>query len=158
MTRRIDCLLEDPRPRLSPEAVEACIAVIDRRAPFPPPHGDLAIAFVGEARCRELHGRFYGDPSVTDVMTFPGDPGDGHAGDIAICPAVAAGEAAARGGSFAEELTLYLVHGCLHLAGFRDGTPEEGAAMREAEAEVTGLLAAAGAPLPAEWHPTAANP
>ena len=152
MKRRIDCLVEDPRLRLSPEAVEACLAAIDLHAPFPPPGGDLAIVFVDEARCRELHARFYDDPAVTDVMTFPGDPGDGHAGDLAICPAVAAREAAARGTSFGDELTLYLVHGCLHLAGFRDGTEAECAAMRAGEAELTDLLRAAGALLPAEWR------
>jgi probable rRNA maturation factor len=42
--------------------------------------------------------------------------------------------------AFAEELTLYLVHGWLHLAGFDDLTPSKKRVMRRAEARAMKLL------------------
>lgn len=158
MTRVVDCFIEDPRLRLSPEAVEACLAVIDKRLPFPPPAGDLAMVFVREDRCRRLHRDFYNDPALTDVMTFPGEAEDGHSGDLAICPAVAVAAAPGHGHSFAEELTLYLLHGCLHLAGFRDSTAAEVRTMKAAETEGMRLLREAGALLPADWTADAGTP
>ncbi len=47
--------------------------------------------------------------------------------------------------SFSAELTLYLVHGWLHLAGFDDLAPEKKRAMRRAEARAMRLLTRAGA-------------
>ena len=50
-----------------------------------------------------------------------------------------------RGEDLAAELTLYLVHGWLHLAGHDDLEPRRKRAMRRAEARARRLLAEAGA-------------
>ena len=57
----------------------------------------------------------------------------------------AAAYAHRAGRDFATELTLYLVHGWLHLAGYDDLKPALKRRMRAAEARAMGLLSAAGA-------------
>lgn len=151
LLREVDVLVEEERLQLSAAELSGCVAALDRHGGWVVPGGDLVVRFVGEAECRRLHEAFYGDPEWTDVMTFPGEAEDGHAGDLAICAGFAAAEARARGEGFAEELSLYLVHGWLHLAGLRDGTEAERAEMRAAEAVLLDWLREEGALLRAEW-------
>ncbi|MGH7562246.1 MAG: rRNA maturation RNase YbeY, partial [Gemmatimonadales bacterium] len=79
----------------------------------------LSITFVGPARMRALSARWKGVRRPTDVLTFslPG-PGGTLAGDIYICPAVAAREARTRGIPVREELLRLVVHGTLHALGW----------------------------------------
>jgi probable rRNA maturation factor len=149
-TRNVEAIIGDPRLSLDRESLYRCL---DTLLPGLPrfPEGTLNVAFVDENECRRLHQSFYNDPDLTDVMTFPGDAADSHAGDIAICPHAAATSEEAR--NFAHELTLYLVHGCLHLCGFADTTGEELARMREEEARAMELLEGANRLLVAEWAP-----
>jgi len=78
------------------------------------------------------------------VITFPGGPGRDIAGEICISAEAAARFAARKGRDFSEELTLYLVHGWLHLAGHDDRSPHRRRAMRRAEARAMSLLRKAG--------------
>ena len=84
------------------------------------------------------------DPTVTDVITFPGDSEDGLAGEICVSVNRAEAEAAARGEPLARELTLYLVHGWLHLVGFDDVEDADRRAMRQAEEETMNAVEEAG--------------
>lgn len=102
--------------------------------------GEISVAFLGDAELARLHDRFLGDPSATDVITFCGDPALGLAGEICVSVDAAERSAGARSGAFASELTLYLVHGWLHLAGHDDLRPEKKRAMRRAEARALGIL------------------
>jgi probable rRNA maturation factor len=63
-----------------------------------------------------VHGDFLGDPTETDVITFP-------YGEILVCPAVARDRVAEYGLKLEEEVLLYCLHGLLHLAGYDDKTP-----------------------------------
>lgn len=154
MPRLVEPVIEDPRLCLAPASVEALVHFLDEAATeWSIPTGPLALAFVDEATCRTLHESFFRDPSLTDVMTFPGDPSDGHAGDLAICPASAATAATEYGQTFAAELTLYLIHGWLHLAGLDDRTIATAAAMRVAERTLMERVEAAGLVLAARWAP-----
>lgn len=85
--------------------------------------------FVSHETIAELHGRFLGDPSPTDVLTF--DYGD--SAEIFVCPTVIREQARAYEETFSEALRRVLVHGILHLCGLRDETPEEKRIMRESE-------------------------
>ena len=107
--------------------------------------GELSVVFLTPAALARLHARFLSDPSETDVMTFPGDPALGIAGEICVSARAAERFAQGAGTDFSEELTLYLVHGWLHLAGHDDRKPRRRRAMRRAEARAMGLLRAAGA-------------
>lgn len=105
------------------------------------------MVFVGDAEISRLHDDFMNDPSVTDVITFPGDDGPGpdpFAGEICVCVDQAMREAPKHGMSPDDELTLYLVHGWLHLAGHCDLKPGPRAAMREAERVCLALLREGG--------------
>jgi len=127
-------------------AVRRVFAALDRDAPWTCPPGELSIAFVDDAEIVRLHDDFLDDPTVTDVITFPGDdattPGDSEAfaGEICVCVDQAVREAPKHGFTADDELTLYLVHGWLHLAGHDDRTDAPRAAMREAEKVALALL------------------
>ncbi|MEI6861229.1 MAG: rRNA maturation RNAse YbeY [Verrucomicrobiota bacterium] len=132
------------------------------------PAGDLTIVFLTDPILARLHADFLADPAPTDVITFGGDRAHGIAGEICVsvdaalrhtARARSAGRAASaskkkpgpfqesllRGttAAFSSELTLYLVHGWLHLAGYDDLVPTNKRAMRRAEARALRLLRAA---------------
>lgn len=151
MNRIVDSVVEEPRLWLDPESVRTCIAALDACPEYSVPAGGLEVAFVDLEACSRLHAGFFGDPDPTDVMTFPGDPEDDHAGDVALCPAVAAGSFPENGTTFREELTLYLVHAWLHLAGLDDREEADRASMRQAEALLMERLATGGALLDCRW-------
>jgi probable rRNA maturation factor len=135
-TRTVSCDCLHPELVWSEEEVEALFHFLDKRGDYTIPEGELEVLFVDATTSGELHERFFDDPDPTDVMTFPGSAEDDHAGDIAVCVEVADQAAQEQGWSFAEELTLYLVHGWLHLAGLDDRNAEGAALMRVAESEL----------------------
>ncbi|MDR1303249.1 MAG: rRNA maturation RNase YbeY [Puniceicoccales bacterium] len=95
--------------------------------------GNLSVSFVSKPKMREIHGRFLDDPSLTDVITFRGDPDFDFAGEVVVCPACALDQSRAWGTTFPNEVKLYLVHGYLHLCGLGDESEEEAREMRSAE-------------------------
>jgi probable rRNA maturation factor len=108
--------------------------------PQPPP-GELSLAFLADDALAALHEKFLDDPAPTDVITFPGDPDAELAGEICVSVDRAAAEATRRRRPFARELTLYLVHGWLHLAGLDDLTPAGRRAMRRGERRLLQAIA-----------------
>ena len=48
----------------------AIIEALERSC-FPIRHGELSVVFVDDPTIAEIHERFMGDPSATDVITFP---------------------------------------------------------------------------------------
>ncbi len=117
------------------------------------PAGELSIVFLTDPALAIIHGDFMDDPTATDVITFEGDKATGLAGEICISADMAArfvglprlGGTRARQGAFSSELTLYLVHGWLHLAGYDDFQPAKKRRMRAAEARAMTLLRSAKA-------------
>lgn len=109
------------------------------------PPGELSLVFLTDPALAQLHGDYMGDPTATDVITFAGDAAAGLAGEICVSADTAAAYARAHRRDFASELTLYLVHGWLHLAGYDDLQPARKRRMRAAEARALKLLASAGA-------------
>ena len=102
----------------------------------------LSLTFLGRARMRELHARWKGIPEPTDVLAFRLPlPGGALAGDIYICPFVAAREARARGLPLRQELLRLVVHGVLHVLGYdHPRTGRAASAMwRRQERYVSGL-------------------
>lgn len=104
------------------------------------PSGELSVVFLSDPDLARLHGEFLQDPTPTDVITFEGDRAAGLAGEICVSVDTAAREARARRADFATELTLYLVHGWLHLAGHDDLVPAKKRRMRAAERRALALL------------------
>jgi probable rRNA maturation factor len=100
------------------------------------PRIDLAVALVSDARLAAIHGRFLGDPSPTDVISFDLGEGEGPAGEVYVSVDRARAVARERGDPLEREMALYLVHGTLHLCGYDDLDPAQRRRMRAAEAEV----------------------
>jgi probable rRNA maturation factor len=109
------------------------------------PPGELSLVFLTDAALAQLHAVFLDDPTTTDVITFEGDSALGTAGEICVSVDTALAYAQARDQNFSDELTLYLVHGWLHLAGYDDLVPAKKRAMRRAEARAMQVLRGAGA-------------
>lgn len=107
---------------------------------FPIGGGELSIVFVDDATIARVHADFLGDPSPTDVITFPADPSMASAGEIIVSVDHAIARAFELGLSVSEELSLYLIHGWLHLAGFDDRNAGDRLKMRAAEQEALALL------------------
>ena len=137
-----------PRLRLDRRAVAKAIAVLDAHAKeflggCPP--GELSLAFLTDPALAKIHGDFMDDPTATDVITFEGDPVAGLAGEICVSADTAAAYAKTSRRDFSAELTLYVVHGWLHLAGYDDLQPAKKRRMRAAETRALKLLRDAAA-------------
>ena len=104
------------------------------------PDGELSIAILNDQTVAQIHARFLDDPSCTDVITFEGNPLAGSAGDVCISADTAFNYAEKHGLNPARELSLYLVHAWLHLAGYDDLQPQKKRRMRAAEKRAMKLL------------------
>jgi probable rRNA maturation factor len=131
------------RLRLDRKALNAAVGLLDARCGAfrgGCPQGELSVAFLSDSALARLHGRFLGDPSATDVITFGGDPAHGLAGEICISVDAAVREAGRSGPRLSREISLYVVHGWLHLAGYDDRDASAKRAMRRAEARAIRIL------------------
>lgn len=139
-----------PRLRLNRRAVARVIHLLDaslsafRLSPSAVPAGELSLVFLTDPALARLHADFLADPTPTDVITFEGDPAQGTAGEICVSADAALRQTGKRR-DFSSELTLYLVHGWLHLAGYDDLQPAKKRRMRRAESQAMKLLRAARA-------------
>ena len=80
-------------------------------------HGDLNIIFVDNKYIKQLNKKYKKRNYPTDVLCF--DVGDLGA-DIFISTDTASTNAKKFKTSFFYETTLYIIHGLLHLAGYKD--------------------------------------
>ena len=145
-TRSVALANRHPRLRLDRRAVARAIEILDSAHsaigihPSAIPTGELSLVFLNDRALAQLHADFLDDPTTTDVITFEGDPTAGTAGEICVSVDTAASYARTHDRDFSRELTLYLVHGWLHLAGYDDLAPAKKRAMRRAEARAMRLL------------------
>jgi probable rRNA maturation factor len=92
---------------------------------------EVTIHLVSQKRICQLHVQFFEDASPTDCISFPMD--DCILGEIFVCPKTGIEYAERHAMNPYEEVTLYIVHGLLHLMGYRDSTSLERRRMRRAE-------------------------
>jgi len=103
------------------------------------PATQMCVRLVDEGTIAALNQRWMDTDGPTDVLAFPMDelgpsrpeeePQEGYLGDLALCPAVAARQAAEVGHATIEEIRLLTVHGILHLLGYDHADPDEHATM-----------------------------
>ena len=131
--------------RIGKAALPGCLAAL--KSPDAPLASleEIEITIVDDADIARVHADFLDDPTTTDVITFEGDRAAGLAGEICVSADTAKAYARAHRRDFSAELTLYLVHGWLHLAGYDDLQPAKKRRMRAAEARAMRLLRAAKA-------------
>lgn len=106
---------------------------------------EISLAFVDDATIHRLNKQFLAHDEPTDVLSFPLSEARSRtlAGELVIGAEVAARQAAERGHDVQAELTLYVIHGLLHLCGHDDHDDAGAAAMRARERH---YLAALGLP------------
>ena len=104
------------------------------------PKGVLSIAFLNKAEHSKIHGDFLQDYRPTDVITFPADLENEMVGEICVSVDQAIEEAQSRNLIFDKELSLYLIHGWLHLVGFDDRNDTDRKIMRREEANTLTII------------------
>lgn len=95
--------------------------------------GELSVAFMNNEEIQQLHLKFFNDASTTDVITFEEDLAMDFAGEICVCVDVAQESAIERDLTLTQEISLYLIHGWLHLAGYDDKSEGDRKSMGDAE-------------------------
>lgn len=94
----------------------------------------VGVAIVSDKTIRSLNRDYLQHDQTTDVLSFPLSVGDEVLeGEIAISLDTAALRAKEYDWDMADELLLYVVHGALHLVGFRDASEHARAEMRTQE-------------------------
>jgi probable rRNA maturation factor len=139
MKREIAIRNAHPKLAVPRAALARAIALVDGE--FPLPAGELSVVFLTDPALAALHEDFMADPTTTDVITFEANPAANSAGEICVSADTAKNYAKEHGRDLARELTLYVVHGCLHLAGFDDLEPAKKRRMRAAEKRAMEILA-----------------
>jgi probable rRNA maturation factor len=101
---------------------------------------DLAVSLLltDDEEIGRLHAQFLGDPSPTDVISFPPEGDD--AAELVASVETASRIARERGHRVRDEVALYVVHGLLHCCGFDDLQVRARARMRAAERAVLAEL------------------
>jgi probable rRNA maturation factor len=103
---------------------------------------EISLAFVDNPTIHRLNKQFLQHDEPTDVLSFPlGDPGARKLqGELVLGAEVALAQAQERGHEVQAELTLYVIHGLLHLCGHDDHDPAGVARMRQRERHYLELL------------------
>ena len=111
-----------------------------------PAETEVSISFVTDEEIHELNRTWRGVDRPTDVLSFECDGVDDdmpalagaafELGDIVIAPDVAERQAPDYEMAFADEMSLLITHGLLHLCGYDHMEEEEAAIMEAREREI----------------------
>jgi probable rRNA maturation factor len=104
---------------------------------------EISIRVVAADEIRSLNRDYRGKDKTTNVLAFPAGPMSGLPaevpqllGDVVVCAAVVAGEAAAQGKAVQDHWAHMLVHGTLHLLGYDHQNDADAREMESLEARV----------------------
>lgn len=97
--------------------------------------GDISYLFCDDAYLLEQNIAFLHHDTFTDIITFDKRVGEIVSGDIMISLERVAENAQKFSVSFEDEFLRVMVHGTLHLCGYKDKTDQEAAEMRRMENE-----------------------
>ena len=103
--------------------------------------GDIAYIFCNDEYMLERNMSFLNHDTYTDIITFDDCFENLVAGSILISLDRVGENAVKFGKTFEDELLRVIVHGTLHLCGYKDKTDEEAKEMRRKEDESLALLA-----------------
>ncbi len=120
--------------------------------------GEVSVAVVDDETIHDLNRQFLDHDYPTDVLSFTlEDEPPRLEGEIIVSLDTAIRHAAEVGWSAADELLLYVAHGALHLAGFRDKNLKDSARMHTAEAALLAQLGVAVRRGDSRWKSSAAK-
>ena len=132
-TPQVEVYIHAERDGITDALAAACAAALNRMLPelLAQPQGpdhtlsglqEVEISIVDDEAIAAVHAEFLNDPTPTDAITFP-------YGEILVSCDTARRYAAEHGLDAREELFRYMVHGLVHLHGYRDYEPQEREAM-----------------------------
>ncbi len=93
----------------------------------------LSVVFTHHHYIRKLNRQFLDHDFSTDVIAFPLDPEGGVAGEIYINLDKVRKQAREYDVTYRNETKRLLIHGILHLLGYKDSTAAERVAMKRKE-------------------------
>jgi rRNA maturation RNase YbeY len=123
----LDCSLRFGGRRAVSRWIAATAAAEGRR------RGDVAVIFCGDDYLLAMNRQHLGHDYHTDIITFDYGEDGVISGDLFIGVGTVRRNAEAYGVPFSEELHRVIIHGVLHLCGYRDKTPAEARRMRAKE-------------------------
>ncbi len=97
--------------------------------------GNLYYIFVGDEKILEINRQFLQHDYYTDIITFDDSAGDTLSGEMYISIDTVRSNSEDYQSDFRNELFRVIVHGVLHLCGYKDKTANEQKQMRAAEAK-----------------------
>jgi len=103
--------------------------------------GEVSIIFCSDDYLYNMNVEYLNHDTLTDVITFDYSEGDTISGDVFISIERVRENAVLYGKTFNEELNRVMIHGILHLCGYKDKTRKDAALMRRKEEECLALLA-----------------
>lgn len=95
--------------------------------------GEIEYIFVSDDYLYELNQKFLNHDTLTDIITFDNTLGDVLGADIFISIERVQENSDVYGHSFKEELRRVMVHGVLHLCGYKDKSEKDIKLMRRKE-------------------------
>ncbi len=126
----LDVSISHPTLAVDEEEIRRFVAMILRIE-------EVSIDYLGVILCeraqhQELHRRFLGDDSPTDVLAFDFESGSGKIeGEVYVDLDTANERHREFDATFREEVLRYVVHGLLHLIGYRDKNSADAERMRK---------------------------
>ena len=101
----------------------------------------LSIVFVDEKFIKRLNSKYLKRRLSTDVLAFPlGENPENFLGDIVISIDSAIKNSLTFKTKLKSEILLYLIHGILHLLGYKDKTEKERKTMESEQERILNLL------------------
>jgi rRNA maturation RNase YbeY len=107
--------------------IKKCVTDNDRKI------GNLNYIFCSDEFLKGLNKEYLNHDYYTDIITFNNNEGNIVSGDIYISTERVDENAIKFGVEYLEELHRVIIHGLLHLLGFKDKKPSESKEMREQE-------------------------
>ena len=95
--------------------------------------GEINYLFTNDEEVLKANIQYLGHSTYTDIITFDSTEGNVISGDIIISIDRVKENAAKFEAAFETELRRVIIHGVLHLCGYKDKTSKDAAAMRERE-------------------------
>ena len=95
--------------------------------------GQIAIIVSDDKKLLELNKQFLSRDYLTDILTFDYSEGNTLSGDLFISLERIIENAQAYSVSNENEILRIIVHGILHLAGYKDNSASEKSTMRKME-------------------------
>ncbi len=101
----------------------------------------LSLVFVDNNEIKKLNKSYFNSNEVTDVIAFPlNNNKNALNGEIVVSVETAVDIAGKRSIDIEGEIVLYVVHGLLHLLGYRDGNRNDAETMHNKEYRILKTL------------------